>query len=243
MKNSLRSAIVSILVVATIAAAFVLLDDTHDQTILSGIKTFIPEIRFRATGGGPNSVGIVGPSAVPAPVTFALMPADGSASQCVVTDGSAHLSFATCVGGALTPVPTATPQTIPTALPTSTPQPTDTPLIDLLYSGKLNFGANAAGTPLGRVSINASATPAPSDRLIICTSGASAITYTMPAATASGRVLDVCKIDAGAGTCIEDGNASETLNGATTRTLSSQWDCDTCYDYIASGWVCRGKGT
>ena len=118
MKTALRNAIISILVVATIAVAFILLDDTHDQTILSGIKTFIPAIRFRATGGGTNYIGLIGPATVPTSVTFKLPTGDGTNGQVVVTDGSANLAFANIP----TPVPTLVPFSIPhyafTALPT-----------------------------------------------------------------------------------------------------------------------------
>src|SRR4030095_4029135 len=111
--------------------------------------------------------------------------------ECLPGGGSCPLETPTLVPTA-TPQATATPQVVPN---TPTPIPTATPLIDLLYSGKLNLGANASGTPLGLVSISASSTPAPHDRIIYCTSGSSQIFYTMPPATGSGRVIDMIKND------------------------------------------------
>jgi hypothetical protein len=106
---------------------------------------------------------------------------------------------------------------------------------DLLYSGKLNI--------TGIVAVSSSASVAATTRIESCTSGASAITRTLPAATGSGRVVDLVKIDSGAGTCIFGRTGDDTLNGATTRTLSAQYKADTCMDIAADLWLCRGDGT
>lgn len=101
-----KSTIIGLLVSATVALAFIQIDDTHVQTILTGaIKTFQDAIHFQATGGGTNYVGIVAPATVPTPVVFKLPGSDGTSGQAVVTDGSANLSFASISGS----VPTATP--------------------------------------------------------------------------------------------------------------------------------------
>jgi len=55
------------------------------------------------------------------------------------------------------------------------------------------------------------------------TTGSSAITATLPAAGAAytGRVVTVMKVDAGSGAVTLDGNASETINGATTVAIAA----------------------
>lgn len=58
-----------------------------------------------------------------------------------------------------------------------------------------------------------------------CDATSAAITATLPAASScSGLVLHFTKIDASANNVILDGNASETINGASTYTISSQWE-------------------
>lgn len=132
-------------------------------------------------------------------------------------------------------VPTATPRSTDTPAPTATPPGALTGVTTLTYSGALSVtGLNA---------ISASATPAAGDRIIKCTSGSSSdVTYTMPAATGTGRVIDVCKVDSGTKSCIESRAGSDTLNGATTRTLNTQYFCDTCVDFGTNYWQCRGNG-
>lgn len=276
----MRKAIIALLVTATVALAFIQIDDTHVQTVLTGaIKTFQDAIRFQATGGGSEYVGIVGPAVVNTPsVTYKLPQNDGTAGQVLTTDGSANLSFSSVAVTTPTPQPTPTPLVFgtpgviavfaspelgqypgaactPPALALSqsssgvwtcaTPipaaaVPTDTPLIDLLYSGKLNLGANASGTPLGRVSISANATPAAHDRVILCTAGSTPtpIIYTMPAATGSGRVIDMIKVDSGTNTCRMDAG-SDFMNSVHTDDLTNQWQADTCYDIGTAQWACR----
>lgn len=61
------------------------------------------------------------------------------------------------------------------------------------------------------------------DHVILVTASA-AVTVNLPAAsTMTGRVLVVKKIDASANNVTIDPNASETIDGATTRVLSTQW--------------------
>lgn len=61
------------------------------------------------------------------------------------------------------------------------------------------------------------ATGSPKD-IYLVTTGSSAITATLPAASATylGRVVTIMKADAGSGAVTIDGNASETINGDTT---------------------------
>lgn len=110
-----KPAIIALLLVTAGAAlAFIQLDDTHVQEVLTGaIKTFDDAIHFRATGGGTNYVGVIAPASVPTSVTFKLPSADGTNGQAVVTDGSANLSFANVVGSNPTPLAFGTPGVIP----------------------------------------------------------------------------------------------------------------------------------
>ena len=58
--------------------------------------------------------------------------------------------------------------------------------------------------------------------IYLVTTGASAITANLPAAADNGgRVVTVMKVDAGAGAVTLDGNASETINGATTVAITA----------------------
>lgn len=109
--------------------------------------------------------------------------------------------------------------------------------VNLKYSGTLLVaGANVAA-------VSSSGNVASTTRIEDCTSGASAITRTLPAATGSGRIIDVGKIDSGAGTCIIGRTGSDAINSGTTRTLSARWNGDTCRDVASAQWWCRGDGT
>ncbi len=64
--------------------------------------------------------------------------------------------------------------------------------------------------------------------LYLVTTGSSTITATLPAVAGSdptgGRVVTIMKVDSGGGSVTIDGNASETINGATTVSLSAQYN-------------------
>jgi hypothetical protein len=105
----------------------------------------------------------------------------------------------------------------------------------LAYSSALNITGIAA--------VSSSASVAATTRIESCTSGASAITRTLPAATATGRVITLIKIDNGAGTCILGRAGSDTLNGATTKTLATQYTAEHCIDIASALWYCEGSGT
>jgi hypothetical protein len=62
------------------------------------------------------------------------------------------------------------------------------------------------------------------DYLLLCDSTAGAVTVTLPpAALVPGRIYVFKRINAGANNVVVDGYASETIDGAATYTLSSQW--------------------
>lgn len=71
---------------------------------------------------------------------------------------------------------------------------------------------------------------------ILMTTGAANKTVTLPtAADNAGRILTVTKVDSAAGGCILDGEGSETINGATTLTLSFQYESATI-ECDGTGW-------
>lgn len=62
------------------------------------------------------------------------------------------------------------------------------------------------------------------DYLLLCDSTSGAVTITLPpAALVPGRIYVFKRINAGANNVVVDGYASETIDGAATYTLSSQW--------------------
>lgn len=117
----------------------------------------------------------------------------------------------------------------PTPQPTPTLVPTATPIVALSYSSALNSTSITA--------ISASATPAATDRYIRCTSGSSSDqTYTLPAATGTGRVIEVKKIDSGTKNCIVAGAGSDKIDGAASYTLSAQYQAVTVQDVASAVW-------
>lgn len=67
-------------------------------------------------------------------------------------------------------------------------------------------------------------TALPTDDILLGDASGGAFSITLPAATAStGLVLTIKKIDASANAVTIDGNASETIDGATTKALGSQY--------------------
>lgn len=73
-------------------------------------------------------------------------------------------------------------------------------------------------------SVSATGNVQSGDYLLLCDSTAGAVTITLPqAALVPGRIYVFKRINAGANNVIVDGYASETIDGATTYTLSSQW--------------------
>jgi hypothetical protein len=68
------------------------------------------------------------------------------------------------------------------------------------------------------------------DRVILCDATSAAFTVTLPAAASStGVVFYIKKIDSSANAVTIDGNGSETIDDATTQLLSSQYDCLTVH--------------
>ena len=73
-------------------------------------------------------------------------------------------------------------------------------------------------------SVTASGNVVCGDYLIIADATAGAITMTLPpAALVPGRIYTFKRINAGANAVVVDGYGSETIDGALTQTLGSQW--------------------
>ena len=112
---------------------------------------------------------------------------------------------------------------------------------------KLVYLDNNATTPLdGRVSfavnsVMANYTATASDRVILCDATGNSITVSLPSASGiTGRVYTIKRIDSSANTVTIDPDGSETIDGASTYSLSSQWDFVTIVS-DGSNWVIIAK--
>jgi hypothetical protein len=78
---------------------------------------------------------------------------------------------------------------------------------------------------LGKVrTVSANHTCDTSDTNILGTSGAGGITVTLPAANLAGQIIRIVKVDAGVGALTVSRAGSDTINGATSISLASQYD-------------------
>lgn len=83
----------------------------------------------------------------------------------------------------------------------------------------------AAGEVLSIVSKTAAYAATGNDRTILVDATSGAVTITLPAAAShSGRIYTVKKIDSSANAVTVDGNAAETIDGAATDLLTEQWE-------------------
>lgn len=88
-----------------------------------------------------------------------------------------------------------------------------------LYAGKKAYA-----------SVSTTYTLLATDGLVECDATSAAFTVTLTAVASSlGRVITIKKIDSSANAVTVDGNASETIDGATTYTLSTQYDSVTLH--------------
>lgn len=78
--------------------------------------------------------------------------------------------------------------------------------------------------PVTETALTADTTLDDTYRVVLVDASGGAVTITLPAADLhSGRIYDVKKIDSSANAVTVDGNGSETIDDATTQTLSSQY--------------------
>lgn len=106
---------------------------------------------------------------------------------------------------------------------------------DIVTLGGLSY--SAALFVKGIVSMSGDLSATATDRYIRCTAASGGNrTYTLPAATGSGRVLELKKIDSGTSACVVDGSGAETIDGATTVTISAQYDKVSVIDVASGVW-------
>ncbi len=74
------------------------------------------------------------------------------------------------------------------------------------------------------------------DYTILCNAVGGAMIVTLPAATGSGRILNIKKIDASAYPVTIDGNGAETIDGAATYVILTQYVNITIQDGAAGAW-------
>lgn len=103
----------------------------------------------------------------------------------------------------------------------------------LTYNGKLNIADISAE--------NASFTIA--HRIEYVTTSTSTIVATTPTSPTVGDTYTVVKADSGNGNITWTRAGSQTLNGATTRVVSSQYAVDTCTYMASNVWICQGNAT
>jgi hypothetical protein len=73
---------------------------------------------------------------------------------------------------------------------------------------------------------------------VLMTAGASDKTVTLPAvASSTDAIIEIKKVDSGAGNVIIDGNLSETIDGATTQTISAQYTSITVHCDGTEWWI------
>lgn len=84
---------------------------------------------------------------------------------------------------------------------------------------------NSGGAlPLATRTITTTGAPTATDYLILCDATSGAITVNLPAvASSAGRVLVVKKTDASINSVTLDGNGAETIDGAATKILATQY--------------------
>jgi hypothetical protein len=101
---------------------------------------------------------------------------------------------------------------------------------DTTFYFKITGAGNTGWVPLqsvpaGIVSKGADYTLTASDRTVVVDASGAARTMTLPAAAShAGRIYTIKKTDSSANTVTIDGNASETIDGATTKVLTAQFE-------------------
>jgi len=77
---------------------------------------------------------------------------------------------------------------------------------------------------------------AATDYTILCNAVGGAMVVSLPAATGTGRILNVKKIDASAFTVTLTPNGAETIDGAASYIIAAQWVNITIQDGAAGAW-------
>jgi hypothetical protein len=75
-----------------------------------------------------------------------------------------------------------------------------------------------------------------SDFSIICNAASGAIIVNLPAATGTGRIIEIKKIDSSVNLVTPTGNGAELIDGSNTITLTAQWEAVTLQDTASGVW-------
>jgi len=103
---------------------------------------------------------------------------------------------------------------------------------DISLNGSVSFAVK---------SVTANYTATASDRVILCDATSNSMTVSLPSASGiTGRVYTIKKVDSSANTVTIDPNGTETIDGSSTYSLSSQWDFVTIVS-DGSNWVIIAK--
>jgi len=103
---------------------------------------------------------------------------------------------------------------------------------DISLNGSVSFAVK---------SVTANYTATASDRVILCDATSNSITVSLPSASGiTGRVYTIKKVDSSTNTVTVDPAGTETIDGASTYSLSSQWDFVTIVS-DGSNWVIVAK--
>lgn len=110
-------------------------------------------------------------------------------------------------------------------------------VMTLTTSAGLTLGILTTGALYkGIRTVTAAPTISTSDSTVLCDATSAAFSVVLPAASgSSGRVLHIKKIDSSGNAVTVDGNASETIDGATTLVLAAQWDAVTI-QCVSGAW-------
>tara|TARA_R110000868_G_scaffold62962_3_gene189957 strand:- start:10856 stop:12025 length:1170 start_codon:yes stop_codon:yes gene_type:complete len=123
--------------------------------------------------------------------------------------------------------------TLPVAVPANTKS-----IMTFDASANATFEHRSIITTVAKVFADSPYTALQTDQTIFCDATSGAITVNLPAAASStGKVLTIKKTDSSTNAITLDGNASETIDGATTTTLNTQYEsvkivCDGSNWYI-----------
>lgn len=120
----------------------------------------------------------------------------------------------------------------------------ETTYLDGVIYNALQYGIANKGAYYSHITASSSSpyTIGAADEVVLVTTGASAFTLNLPAATATGRKLLIIKVDSGAGAVTVTPNGSDTIEGAGTKSLSSQYAKIGLIDGVSTAWSDIGTG-
>lgn len=113
---------------------------------------------------------------------------------------------------------------------------------DGVFDGELWYDTSSSPTDgLGVrdvTTITGNTTLTTANDVVLCDCSGGAITVTLPAAaTRTGKMFDIKKIDSSGNAATIDGNGSETIDDVTTKILASQYNSVTVMSDGSEWWV------